>query len=248
MGGRAAGVGYASSGIKDEWSLFNNPGGLGAIKQANAAFAYEAQVQLKNTNRMAAVFNRPFTWGTPSLGLFRFGDDVYNEQVLSLGFGNQIGISSLGVKVNLIQYQASGFGVSKALSVDFGGVTSLTEKLAIGAYITNLTQSRIGKDDELIPTRLVAGLSYQPDRNIFITTELCKELDYTTAWRTGLEYDFHQKIFFRTGFNLNPNATFFGIGAKKKLLKFDYAIQYNRIVGASHQASISYWLYKKEKK
>lgn len=248
MGARATGMGYASSGSKDEWSMFNNIGALGKITEAHAGFAYEVQSQLKNANRMAAVFNKPFKWGTPSVGLFRFGDDLYSEQVISLGFGNQIGISSLGIKANLIQYQADGFGVSTALSIDFGGLTQLTEKLSIGAYITNLTQSRIGREDERLPTRLVGGLSYQPDKNIFITTELVKELDYATTWRTGLEYSFHQKIFFRTGFNLKPNAAFFGIGAHKKKLKFDYAIQLNRLVGASHQASINYWFTQKQKK
>ena len=248
MGARATGMGNASSGLKDGWSLFNNPGGLGKITQTNIGIAYEVAAQLKSANRMAAVYSQPFTWGTPSFGLFRFGDDLYSEQALSLGFGNQIGISSLGVKINLIQYQAPGFGTSAALSVDFGGITELTEKLSIGAYITNLTQSRIGKNDERLPTRLVGGLSYQPDKNILVITELSKELDYSTTWRTGLEYSFHQKIFFRTGFNLKPNAAFFGIGAHKKKLKFDYAIQLNRLVGASHQASINYWFIQKQKK
>jgi hypothetical protein len=247
MGARAAGMGYASSGIKDEWSLFYNPGGLGKITQINTAFAYEVQSQLKSANRMGAVFNRPFKWGTPSLGLFRFGDDLYNEQALSIGFGNQFGIASLGLKANLIQYRAEGFGVSTALSFDFGGITELTQKLSIGTYITNLTQSHIGEDDDRLPTRLIAGLTYNPEKNISITTELSKELGYNTTWRTGLEYSFHQKIFFRTGFNLNPNAGFFGIGAHKKKVSFDYAIQLNHSTGASHQASASYWFSKKGK-
>jgi len=248
MGARATGMGYASSGLKDEWSLFNNPGGLGKISQINTAFAYEVQSQLKGANRMGAVFNRPFTWGTPSIGMFRFGDDLYNEQVLSVGFGNQFGIASLGAKVNVIQYRASGFGVSTALSIDFGGITELTEKLFIGAYIINLTQSHIGEYDESLPTRLTAGLTYNPEKNISITTELSKELQYATTWRTGIEYSFHHKVFFRTGFNLNPNAGFFGIGVNKKKVRFDYAIQFNHLKGASHQASASYWFSQKIKK
>lgn len=248
MGARAAGVGYASSGISDGWSLFNNPGGLGKIIQSNVAFTYEVHSQLKSANRMATVFNRPFKWGTPSIGLFRFGDDLYNEQSVSAGFGNQLGIASLGAKANLIQYRAEGFGVSTAVSFDFGGITELTEKLSIGAYITNLTQSRIGEDDERLPTRLTAGLSYHPEKNIFITTELSKELDYSTTWRNGIEYAIQQKLFFRTGFNLKPNAAFFGVGAAKKKMKFDYAVQLNNFTGASHQASASYWFSQKESK
>jgi len=247
MGARGAGMGYTTSGNQDEWSLFNNPGGLGKINQTNAGFTYEVQSQLKTANRMAAVFNRPFKWGTPSLGLFRFGDDLYNEQALSVGFGNQFGIASLGMKLNLVQYRAEGFGVSSAMSFDFGGIAELTDKLSIGAYITNLTQSSIGEDDERLPTRLTTGLSFRPEKNIFITTELSKELDYATTWRTGLEYSFQQKVFFRTGFNVTPNAGFFGVGVSKKKVKFDYAIQLNHLTGASHQASASYWFSQKDK-
>lgn len=247
MGARPAGMGYASSGNFDEWSLFNNPGGLGKIEQINAAFGLEVQSQLKGANRMAALFNHPLKWGTLSAGIFRFGDNLYNEQALSIGFGNQVGIASLGVKANVIQYQASGFGVFRAITFDFGGITELTEKIFLSAYILNLTQSRIGEDNEPLPTRLTAGISYRPGKNIFITTELSKELDYASTWRTGLEYSIQQKVFFRTGYNLNPNAAFFGVGIDKKKIRFDYSVQLNHLTGASHQASASYWLLQKNK-
>jgi hypothetical protein len=247
IGARSAGMGYASSGSYDEWSLFNNPGGLGKIDQINAAFSLEVHSQLKGANRMAALFNHPSKWGTFSSGVFRFGDDLYNEQALSLGFGNQVGIAALGIKANIIQYQASGFGVFRALSLDLGGITELSEKLYLSAYIVNLTQSRIGEDNETLPTRLTAGISYHPGKNIFITTELSKELDYASTWRTGLEYSIQQKVFFRTGFDLNPNAAFFGVGITKKKIRFDYSIQHNHLTGLSHQASASYWWLQKSK-
>jgi hypothetical protein len=221
IGARAAGIGYASVGSHDEWSLFNNPGGLGKMEQINASFSLEVQSQLKGANRMAAVFNHPFKWGTLAAGVFRFGDDLYNEQTLSAGFGNQVGIASLGIKANVIQYQASGFGVSRSFSIDFGGIAELSEKFYLGASILNLTQSRIGEDNEPLPTRLTAGISYQPEKNILITTELSKE--------------------FRTGFNLNPSVAFFGVGINKKKIRLDYSIQLNPLIGASHQASASYW-------
>jgi hypothetical protein len=247
MGARPASMGYASAGSFDEWSLFNNPGGLGKIEQINAAFALEVTSQLKGATRMAALYNQPLPWGTVSAGLFRFGDDLYNEQALSLGFGNQVGIASLGVKANVIQYQAAGFGVFRSATFDFGGIAELTETLTVNAYILNITQSRIGEDNEPLPTRLTAGLSYRPGKNIYITTELSKELDYTATWRTGLEYSFQQKVFFRTGFNLHPNAAFFGVGINKKKIRFDYSVQYNSLTGPSHQASAAYWPASKNK-
>jgi len=250
MGARAAGIGYASSGLTDEWSLFNNVGGLGSQNIMSAAVAYEIRAQLTNANRMAFVFNSPIRWGVASLGAFRFGDDLYSEQIISAGFGNKFGIASLGVKGNYIQYRAEGFGTNHAFSLDFGGVAQLTDQLSIGAYITNLNQASMSNDyqSERLPTKLTAGITFKPTQYILITSELDKDLDYAATWRTGLEYSYKEKLFFRTGFNLNPQTGFFGIGMRKKKLHADYAIQFNSLTGASHQASASYRLTRNEKK
>ncbi len=39
--------------------------------------------------------------------------------------------------------------------------------------------------------------------------------------RTGMEYSIYDKVFVRTGFNLNPNAAYFGLGAQKRNIKID---------------------------
>jgi len=248
MGARAAGMAYASSALYDEWSLFNNPGGLAKMSQNSAAFAYDAPIRLKGANRTAALYNHHTKPGTASFGLFRFGDDVYNEQTLSIGFGNQIGISSLGLKLNILQYHSQGLGIYRAVTFEFGGITKLSEVFHIGAHITNLTQAKIGKDNEPLPVRLTTGMSYQPDKDIIITSELCKVLEYPITWRTGIEYGYHQKVFIRTGFNLNPGTGFFGIGIRKKIIRMDYSLQFNHYTGPSHQAAASYWFLSKEKK
>jgi hypothetical protein len=250
MGARATGMGFASSGLTDEWGLFNNIGSIGSQEKTSVAVAYEMRTQLKNANRMAFVFNSPIRWGVGSIGVFRFGDDLYNEQVISAGFGNKFGIASLGIKANYIQYHADGFGIHSTVSIDFGGITELTDQLSIGAYITNLNQARINSDNssERIPTRLTAGLTFKPKENILITSELDKDLDYALTWRTGFEYSFKQKFFFRSGVNIKPQSGFFGLGAKRKNLQADYGIQFNALTGPSHQASASYWFNRKQTK
>ncbi len=249
MGARGAGMGYASSGLIDEWAIFNNVGAVGSQDKMSAAAGYEVRAQLKNASRIAFTFNNPVRWGVASLGVFRFGDDLYSEQIIAAGFGNKFGIASLGAKVNYIQYRAEGFGTRHAFTVDFGGLAQLTEQLSVGAYITNLTQAKITTDyeSEQLPTKLTAGLTFKANENFLITTELDKDLDYAATWRTGLEYSFKEKFFFRTGFNLAPQAGFFGIGMHKKKIHADYAIQLNSLTGASHQVAVSYWIEGKKK-
>lgn len=243
MGARAEGMGFASLGVTDEWSLFNNIGSLGALNQASVAAAYELKAQRIDANRLAFAFTSPIRWGVASLGAFRFGDDLYNEQMISLGFGNTLGIASLGLKANYIQYHADGFGTYGAVSFDFGGLAQLTDQLSIGAYITNLNQAKVNTSytTENISTRLTAGLTFTPNKNLLITTEIDKDILYEAIWRTGMEYSFKEKFLVRTGFNLNPQSGFFGLGVKRKKIRADYAVQFNSLLGAGHQASVSYW-------
>jgi len=248
MGARGLGMGNATNGLVYEWGLFNNVGSLGLLTEKSAAAAYHIQSRLATTNRMAFVFNAPLKIGVLAAGVFRFGDDLYNEQLISAGFANKFGITSLGLKVNYIQYQAQGFGTRRAMSIDFGGVTQLTDVITISASISNLTQSKLNfeNEKEALPTRLTAGLTFRLSEKILAATELEKDLLFPVMWRTGLEYEFKSKFFARTGFNLQPTSGFFGLGTRKKLLQADYAVQLNSLTGASHQASVTYRFNRKK--
>lgn len=244
MGARGLGMGNATNGLAYEWGLFHNIGSIGLLTESSASAAYQVQARLVNANRMAFAYNSPLKKGVVSVGAFRFGDDLYNEQMVSAGFANKFGITSLGVKVNYIQYQAQGFDTHRALSIDFGGITQLSDVITISASINNLTQSKLNFEngDEILPTRLTAGLTFRLSEKIRAATELEKDLLFPVAWRTGLEYEIKPNFFARTGFNLQPASGFFGLGTTKKLLQADYAIQLNSITGASHQASVTYRL------
>jgi len=241
MGARANALGYASSCLQDEWSVFNNIGALAKLKATTAAFTYDAQPSFKPFNKAAAVFAVPLKAGVVGLGVYRFGDNLYNEQILTGGFSSTFGLASLGVKANYIQYNAKGFGRKGMLTISFGGLATLTQHLSVGAYIINLNQPLLDHNSgEHLPTVLVAGISLAPSEKTLIVMELEKDLDYEPTWKTGIAYQFHKKFSFRTGFNVNPNAGFFGLGFKPKNISFDYAYRYSPGIGARHQSTVGY--------
>jgi hypothetical protein len=248
MGARSASLAFASSTLGDEWSLFNNVGGLAKVNQFSGAFAYEVRPSLLGTKRVAAALNAPFKFGTAGFGFFRFGDDLYSEQIISGGFSNQLGIASLGLKANYIQYRAEGFGTKSAISISFGGIAEITPKISIGAYVTNINQPKISiQDNERIPTKLTAGISFKPSDKILLLTEVEKDINYDPTIKGAFEYTIHKKVFFRTGFNLQPNAGFFGLGFNARRVKIDYGMQYSSILSFIHQASAIYRFQKKSK-
>ena len=247
MGARAAGMGYASSVLADEMALFNNPGAIAKVPKPSIYFAYEVNPVLTGANRTSAGFSIPTRFGVGGLGLFRFGDNLYSEQIISAGFSNKLGLASLGAKINYVQYRSESFGTKSVVAMDFGGLVQITSQISVGAYISNLTQSKISSD-EYLPVKLVAGLGFKPNEQFFFSTEIEKDIDNNATWRSGAEYTIYKKVFVRTGFNLNPAAAFFGLGAQARKVKVDYAIKLATTLGTSHQASATYQLESRSKK
>jgi hypothetical protein len=244
MGARSSGMGYASAALADGFSLFNNVAGMTSLSQPFCVAAYNVATALPNANRAAFAIAAPVPSGVAGFSLFRFGDNVYNESVVSAGYSNRFGLAALGVRVNYIQYQAEGFGTKGVFTVGMGGIAELTPRLLLGAYITNVNRPEISNDGDRVPALLNAGIALTPTPNVLIAAEVQKDLDYEATWKAGLEYTFHKKFSARTGFNLKPNASFFGFGFKNNRLALDYAVQYSTLVQFSHQASASFTLGK----
>lgn len=242
MGARSSGLAQASACLKDEWSLFNNVAGLANLKKTAASSTYDTQPGFASFNRMASVFAMPVKPGVAGMGFFRFGDDLYNEQILTIGFANTYGLASLGVKVNYIQYTVSGFGSKGVFSVSFGGIANLTEKISVGAHVININQPDISKNEnEKLPTILVLGIGAQITTQAFFATELEKDLDHPLKWKTGIEYKPFKKFSVRTGFSINPGMLFFGFGFQQPKFSLDYAYQHNFVIGSRHQATVGYF-------
>lgn len=238
MGARASGIGYTSACLADEWSSFNNVAGLAEVKLITAAVSYDAQPSFKNFNKTAAVFAIPFKIGVGGIGLYRFGDAAYNEQIITTSFGSTFGIASLGISINYIQYNTEGFGRKDAVSISAGGLAKITSILSVGAYITNINQPTLSEDKEHLPTILTLGVSMEVTPKLKLATEIRKDLDYGAQWKIGFEYKITSKFIFRSGVNMNPNAGFAGFGFRFKKLNLDYAYAHSLNIGGRHQATV----------
>ncbi len=240
-GAKAQGLAYASSSLFDEWAILNNVAGLAKLETTTMALSYNLNSALPNGNSQALAFSVPLKSLVTSIGAFSFGDQLYREQVISVGAANTFGLASLGVKLNYIQYRAEGFGQKGMLTISMGGIAEITPTFFIGAHIININQPKISdNDDERVPTKLILGVRYNAGKKIFITAELEKDIEYSATYKMGMAYQPQEKFTFRTGFNLNPNAAFFGIGFKHKHILIDYAFEYKMQLGMSNQASLGY--------
>jgi hypothetical protein len=247
QGARAAGMGNAFAVMPSEWNFFGNMAGLASLKIATISSTYEARA-LPGANQMAVMGIKPLKSGVTGIGIFRFGDDVYNEQAIQGAYAHQIGNTALGVRAGYYQYRTVGFGTRGLLSVSLGGITQISKQVSIGAWIQNVNMPKLRfSEKQVAPVKLIAAIGYKPTENFILTAEIEKDVLYEALWKGGMEYRVHKKVFVRSGFNINPGSAFFGLGFQSWRVKIDYALQTFSVLGPTHQASASYRISMQDK-
>lgn len=244
-GARPAAMGYTTATLDDQWSAFNNPGALGSQDRTMALFSYENLYGIAGLNNMAAGVLTASSLGVASISVFRFGDELFNEQNLSLGYGNTFGIASLGVRFNYRQCTLEGFGNRSVLTIDFGGIARINEEFHFGAFIRNINQARLADfQEERIPVLLNAGIGWKPEEKLILNIEVEKDIDFDASFKSGLEYNFLPRFSGRTGIRTRPFTNYFGLGFRTWKIEIDYALTLEQVLGTGHQVSLAYQLSK----
>lgn len=244
MGARAAALGQAGFILSDGSSLFQNASAQAFLEKPAFFFAYDRAPGLTGADRTAASIVVPSGWGVFSVGAFRFGDDIYSEQLLAAAFSHRLENTGLGVKGNLLQYRADGFGTRTAFTVDVSGLTRITPEWSVGAGIFNLNQAGI-TDNELLPVTLVAAVGWQPTSGPLLTLEAEKQTDAPLRVKGGVEIAIRDKVYLRSGFGLQPTTLAAGLGARSRRLQADFSTTYHLVFSFTYQASAVWSLGKK---
>ena len=244
-GARNEGLAGQSAVTRDEWSLWRNPAGLTHTDAYVAAFG-AGRVPIINVPSRSAMLSLNARAGCFATGVSAFGDDLYNEHVLSLAFAHRIGITSIGIRTDVFQLSIDGNEVKRAVGVTIGGITSIGGRLMIGAVARNVNLPEWAKGRPL-PVVLNAGLLFIPSENFSAIAEVEKNTDLTPTIKAAMEYSLRKKFFARTGFNLFPETAFGGIGFRLWRLGFDYSLRWGYIPGYFQSISVSVKANKKSK-
>lgn len=245
-GARSQGMGNLRVHGNDTWSYFNNPGGLAKLEYSGISAGYDNRFGLKELSTVDLAGAWLVKAGTIGLGVSRFGGKLFNQQSLGLAFANQLGIVSVGGKLEWFQTQIEGFGTGNGIIFSLGGMAELSPQFAIGASISNLNRSKISKDSETrLPTGVSIGILYTPISQLQVHLELEKDIQIKPVVKAGLEYGIKEWVFLRTGINSNPSRLFFGIGLKSTLFNLDYAYGQNQALGNTNHVSLGFTLGEK---
>ncbi len=241
FGARSKGIGHSNTAMVDEWAVFNNAAGISGVENGSVIFGYDRFFKIEGFNRVGAAVIQPFNFGTFGVSAFRFGDELLSEQIFSTAFSNKIGFVRLGARANYYQIRIEESGTASSFYLDFGGIVELIPDLTFGAFISNLTVSKLSNPERTkLPVLMKLGLSYQPTDEITFNMDIHKDVEFDPLFKMGLEYKIMSKVCLRTGINTNPFQAFFGAGLVLDRFTIDYAVGSQQFLGMSHQASIAF--------
>ena len=242
LGARAAALSNASVGISDAWSLHNNVSGIARLEKPELGAFAENRFGMKAFSTVALVGAMKIgQTGGIGAELYRFGDKLYNEQRLAIGYAHQLGQVSLGLKADLLQVHVEEFGSKRVVAFSFGGQSELVPNLIVGAHIYNFNQARLAEfEDERVPTVMKAGISYRPGKKVMLNVETEKDLELDADFKAGLEYQVIEKLALRTGFSTLKQAASFGVGFAAQRFQIDYALTSQSRLGFSNHVSVGY--------
>ncbi|MBI5219973.1 MAG: hypothetical protein HY958_13685 [Bacteroidia bacterium] len=251
FGARSAGMANASVMLSDIWSISHNQAGLASLKNMSVGFHYENRFLVNELSLKAGTFILPTKTGVFGLSISQFGYSKYNESKIGLAFAKSLGeVFSAGIQFDYINTYFSEYYGNKGTAVVEIGVRAVPkENFYIGAHIYNPTRSKIAAyHDERIPTIMRLGLGYNFSRKVLVTAETEKDIENDPVFKAGIEYNFMEHLFIRTGVASNPEKATFGIGYEIKGLKADLAFSTHPQLGLTPHFSLLWEFNKQEKK
>lgn len=240
-GARNQGLGNIRIFDNTAFAYFNNPGALASYEVNQLAAGYDHRFSLSELSTINLAGAVSFGPGVLGFGIARFGGSLFNQQTVGISYANQLGIVSIGGKLEWFQTQIEGFGTGNAAIFSLGGIVDLSPTLSLGATISNLNRSKLGRHtDQRIPTGVSLGLNYRPGKQLNFYGEVEKDILINPVYKIGLAYELNEWIELRTGMNSYPGRLFFGLGLNYE--KFGLDLGYGQInpLGSTTNFSLTF--------
>lgn len=243
IGSENIGIANCTALTENIWSGFHNSAGLASINTIELNTHFNILYGQFGLFSSAVGLVKPIKYGTTFIGVYRLGDEIYNEHKVTLAYGSKIGIIKLGGRINYLQYQINDFGSFKSYSIDLGVQAQLNPQLSIGAYANNISRASIDKDNQIyIPSIMYMGIKYTPVTYLHIYVEVEKNLNNSATLKSALRYELKKRWHLSSGIRLDSWESFYGTGFQFLKLNLSYAYQLHPVLGHSHAVDLGFKL------
>ncbi|MEX2603339.1 MAG: hypothetical protein WD361_04010 [Gracilimonas sp.] len=236
MGAKGLGMGQATTALPGyDWSLFANPA-LSDNDKIAIGFYGLRNYGFSELTDMSALVSVPSNFGVASLGFHRYGDELYNETRVRLGYKNEWRKLHFGIAANYnhISFGAD-YGAGGALGIDLGIAAELTENLWMGAKSTNINRPEYEYQtmDEYLPREIGLGFSYYLNELALLSFDVVKDVKFPVSYRGGLEINVIEDLKGRVGITTEPITYSLGFGYGKNSWDVNFAFQKHELLGFS---------------
>lgn len=168
------------------------------------------------------------------------GTEAYTEQRARLQYGRRLGQKFfLGASLDALRVAQQEYGSANTATFGIGVFAQALPKVWIGARVTNPLQQKLS--DEILPTTLKIGASWQASKLFLLLFETEKIIDRAVQIKGGAEYRPVDLVVIRVGTRTNPARISFGAGLRlKNGLKLDVSSEWHPILGVTPAAAISW--------
>ena len=160
----------------------------------------------------------------------------YSLNYLRLNQGSSAGVSGNGID-GLSESSISSVGI------DIGVLSSLRDKVVLGAYIKNINSPHLSKGPSLqyLPRKLSIGITYLPFAQLKTNFQIEKLLGSSdNQFRFGIEYELNKQVLLRTGIQMKPNR--YGMGFSympNDKMKISFGMLTHPVLSTSNNFDIS---------
>ncbi|MBI2428017.1 MAG: hypothetical protein HYV29_04355 [Ignavibacteriales bacterium] len=232
---------FSGVAFSSESNVWLNPAALSNVSSFRSAVFYSpSPFQLPQLTNYGLLAADNFGVVKGGVSFSSFGFSLYKETFgsLSVAYTGMTNFS-FGITVSLYHLSIESYGSALKLGIDIGSIYSLTEELNIGFALNNLNGATYEEDDD-IPQIILAGLSYRIIEEAVVNVDLVKDIRYEPTYRAGIEFEPHDIVVVRSGFQGKPSRLFAGIGFTVTRFTIDYGVATHDDLGLTHSIGISF--------
>ncbi len=246
QGSRAGGMAGASLTVSDAFSAVNNLASAAFLRQSEIGIAGNQPFLLNGVNNFLLGAVLPVGAGAFGLSLAQFGDRLYREQMIGLGYTRQLAPGlAIGVQFDYLSYAVEEYGREGGLTFDLGLYYALSERVQLAAHVFNPPASRLSQSSTPLPVLFRSGIRYVSSEKLFFIAEAVKDLDHPLRLIFGMEYRPLPEICLRAGSGTEAATLGFGAGFRWNAFWLDVASEWHPVLGLTPHAGIRYQMKKK---
>jgi len=163
------------------------------------------------------------------------GDEAYREQSVALhceraiqpGLDGSIGLSWHRLTID-------GLPTGNAVELDLQARKQVGDDVRFAMAWRNPLRARLSNYEDRLPESLTLGAAFSPDRATTLVLDVEQEAGWPIDVRGGIEMQVLKSLLVRAGTRFDPVEYGAGFTVRQSKLRFHYALNWHRDLGATH--------------